>query len=932
MTAPDSPPYIIGIDLGTTNSAVSYLDLSIPGNRDIRIFKVPQLIGPGEIGKENVLPSFLYIPGDYDIAAEAILHPFQTSDTCFAGSFARDHGSKVPARLVSSAKSWLCHHQADRKAKILPWGSRDDVAKVSPVAASAHYLSHIRKSWNAEKKHDESLWMEHQHVVITVPASFDEVARELTVEAAKLAGFRSITLIEEPLAAFYSWLARHESDWNLHVTPGDLILVCDIGGGTTDFTLITLRATEGTPRFERLAVGDHLILGGDNIDLALARQVEQSFKKTSGPLSGDRWKNLCHQCRRAKETILDGQSDTEKIILMGQGSRLIGGTISSDLTRETLSRILLDGFFPLVSSDEKKKTSSRKGISEFGLPYEQEPAMTRHLLWFLEQHRAEIKSRLGASPSPAHVLFNGGSLKPQIITERIRQSIRHWFQDETSDLPGVLENSAPELAVAIGATYYGMVKQGQGVRVGSGSPRSYYLGISRPDQTAVKQAVCLVERGLDEGSRVELKGLDLTVLTNRLVSFDLFSSSFRSGDQAGDLVDMDSSLSPLPPLKTVISYGKKSVETALPVHLEAEYTEMGTLDIGCRSLESDHRWKLSFSLRSEGEDLKLNDSEIFDESILEQSGRLILDAFHTGDRSKTAINSALAGIGREITALAGRPKNAWPLSLIRSLADTLLSCMDLRGQSPEFEKTWLNLMGFTLRPGTGHGFDGERVKKLWKIYKKGPVFSNNAQVNHEWWVMWRRVGAGLSPGQQRQFFQDQAPMLDPKNQKTAVKRSAQEKTELWMALANMERLLTQDKIRLGKILLNTITPGKTPPQHLWALSRLGARDPLYGSVDRVIPPDEIGVWINQILNMTWTDPAPAASALLRMARKTGDRMRDVDESDARKILGFIEANNLPEKTAECLTRVVPLSHKEESSIFGESLPAGIVLHGHNPGQ
>jgi molecular chaperone DnaK (HSP70) len=801
MTASDTYAYIIGIDLGTTNSAVSSLDLrepDKPGTRkDIRIFRVPQLTGPGEIGRENVLPSFLYIPGPYDIPAEAVVHPYRTSGRNFAGTFARDHGAKVPTRLVSSAKSWLCHHQADRRSRILPWGAGDEVGKVSPVEAAAHYLSHIRRCWNKDMGDDESLWMENQFVVVTVPASFDEAARDLTVEAAALAGLKHITLLEEPLAAFYSWLSRHETDWDRHVAPGELILVCDIGGGTTDFTLITLRRTEGTPRFERLAVGDHLILGGDNIDLALARAVEQGFGKNRPTLSGDRWKNLCHQCRKAKETILDGRSTSEKITLMGVGTSLISGTVSADLTRPMVEQILLDGFFPLVQPGEERARTQRKGISEFGLPYEQEPAMTRHLCGFLDRHRIDIETRLGISHQPTHILFNGGSLKPSIIRERIREAVRVRFGEPDDSLPKVLENPDPDLAVAIGASYYGMAKLGRGVRVGSGSPRSYYLGISTGPDRKADQAVCLVERGLDEGSIVELSDLNMTVLANRLVSFDVYSSSFRSGDRAGDRVPLDSGLTRLPPMETVIRYGKKGIETAIPIHLQAEYTEMGTLDLRCRSLESDHRWKLSFQLRSSEESAQVSESQVLEQELVDRACHVIRDAFITENRSKLQINGSLTAMTRAIEEIAGSGRNDWPLSLIRSLADTLLDLMDRCAASPDMESRWLNMTGFCLRPGLGHGYDGERVKKLWKIYKKGPVFTNNAQVKKEWWILWRRVAAGLTPGQQRQFFQDQASVLDPKNPKTASKTSPQERIEIWMAMANMERLPVNDK-KIGR--------------------------------------------------------------------------------------------------------------------------------------
>lgn len=933
MTASDSTAYIVGIDLGTTNCAVSYLDLrqdeAASQKKDIRIFTVPQLVGAGEIRRENVLPSFLYIPGPYDISEEAVIHPYKTGEDHFAGTFARDHGSKVPARLVSSAKSWLCHHKADRKAKILPWGSGDEVGKVSPVQASSHYLAHIRRCWNKDRGDDETLWLENQFVVITVPASFDEAARELTVEAARMAGLKQVTLLEEPLAAFYSWLSRHEKDWADHVNPGELILICDIGGGTTDFSLITLRETEGTPRFERLAVGDHLILGGDNIDLALARRVEQGFGKNKPTLSGDRWKNLCHQCRRAKEQILGGKSDKEKITLMGQGSSLIGGTVAADLTRSMVEEILLDGFFPLVASDQTKASigRSKKGISEFGLPYEQEPAMTRHLCWFLDQHKDDIKTRLGLDNQPRHILFNGGSLKPAILTERIREAVRNFFDEPNENMPGELTNKDPDLAVALGASYYGMAKLGKGVRVGSGSPRSYYLGIATQGEAQANQAVCLVERGLDEGSTVELSDRDMTVLTNQRVSFDVYSSTYRSADRSGDLVPLDDTLTALPPVQTIIKYGKKGVETALPVHLQAEYTEVGTLDLWCRSLESNHRWKLSFGLRSAEDKSDVAESEVLDQEAVDQACEIVAKTFDTNGRSKQEITNALSSLNKQITKIADCPKNAWPLSLLRSMADTLLDRLDQRETSPEVEHRFLNFLGFCLRPGLGHGFDPDRVKKLWKIYKKGPCFANAAQSKKEWWIMWRRVAAGLNAGQQRQFFQDHAQILAPKSQKNKPKIPVQEKLEIWMAMANMERLPVNDKIRLGRALLSELHPKKSLPQHIWALSRFGLRDPLYGSVERVVTPKEASAWIEKLVSLSFHDPAPVAAALVRMARKTGDRMRDVDETTLSAIFSYMDKNKVPEKMKNPLLDVIERDRKEQSAAFGESLPAGLVLHG-----
>src|SRR6056297_2935843 len=569
--------YIIGIDLGTTNSAVSYVDLEKEGekNRGIKLFKIPQLTGHGEVSAMPVLPSFCYIPGKYDISEDAIELPWQTDESQFVGTLARDHGAKIPSRLVSSAKSWLCHTQADRRARILPWGAGEEIPKISPIEATAAYLRHIRLAWNSRQGDNDDLYLENQMVMITVPASFDEVARDLTIEAANLAGIKHITLLEEPLAAFYSWLIKHEKNWRDHIQPGELVLVCDVGGGTTDFTLITLRETEGSPRFERIAVGDHLILGGDNIDLALAGHIEQRFNNTR-PLGSDRWKTLCHVCRQAKEYILDQAGESETITLMGEGSSLIGGTLTAKMEREALEQIVLEGFFPLVQPESEKRRQPRKGISEFGLPYESEPAITRHIGDFLDKHRQDVRNFLGErSAFPDLILFNGGTLKAGLVQERIREAIRCWFGAEGSGRPRVLDNPRPDLAVAFGASYYGLVKTGAGVRVGSGSPRSYYLGFTRKDgeQAGQKAAICLVERGVDEGTILSLpESLHFEVLANQPVSFDLYSSSYLSGDRCGDILPVDETRTPLSPLQTVTQFGHKGKKTSLPVAIEAEYT------------------------------------------------------------------------------------------------------------------------------------------------------------------------------------------------------------------------------------------------------------------------------------------------------------------------------------------------------------------------
>lgn len=943
--------YVVGIDLGTTNSSMSYVDLRLDGLQNknatngfgkkpiIKIFNIPQLTGAGQVSMLPVLPSFFYIPGQYDIPEDAIKLPWKNDEKNFVGTYAMNHGAKVPNRLVSSAKSWLCHSNIDRNARILPWGSNVDMVKVSPVHATASYLTHLKSAWNNDKQGDEDLYLENQIVIITVPASFDEVARDLTLEAAKKAGLSNVTLLEEPLAAFYSWLIDHEHHWEKYIKLNELILVCDVGGGTTDFTLITLREVDGNPRFERIAVGDHLILGGDNVDLALARQVEMNLegsrKKT---LSYDRWRSICHQCRQAKENIFDGNEELKKITLLGDGSKLIKGTISTVLEKDEVYKIVLDGFFPKVDSNLVKIKAKRKGITEQGLLYEQEPSITSHLGWFLERHKDDVKKYLNKDlPVPELILFNGGSLKPDVIQQRIRKSIRYWFKVKDDNFPVILENPHPYLAVALGAAYYGLVKLGRGVRVGSGSARAFYLGVTRTEnlngqndigEKNRKISICVVERGLEEGTKIELKDKKFEVLTNQPVSFDLYSSSYRFGDKCGDQIEIDDTLTFLPPLKTVILYGKKGTKTKIPVQLEATYTEMGTLAIWCCSLKSSHKWQLKFQLRGTKENTtsiaSVLKEEVFEESVVNSVCIKVKDAFLNNSKS-----SGIETLVKDINCILKdanieRSKYKWPLGFIRSISDELLKHIEVRQTSPEHEIRWQNTVGLCLRPGFGDGFDEQRLKILWKIQKQGPIHVKNAQVRSEWWIMWRRVAGGLSFGQQKQFAQDIFSILMPKKG-FKVRISHQERLEIWMAAANLERLLVKDKIKLGKLLISESTPKKCKPQHLWALSRIGARELLYGSQDRVIPPEIICGWIDTLLLFNWGNPKPVGSAIAQLSRKTGDRVRDLDSAMVNKVLDWMDQHIPLENQQKYVKEIIPFVKQEQTMIFGESLPPGIIL-------
>lgn len=560
--------FIIGIDLGTTNSAVSFVDTEQKPFK-VEDFAVLQLIAPGETAAMALFPSFHYEAAASEFRSGSLNMPWDTAERrTIHGCFARDHGAQVSARLVASAKSWLSHSGVDRTAALLPWHGAADVEKISPVQATSRYLLHIRQAWNYAHPDDP---FELQDVIITVPASFDEIARELTVSAAAEAVIPKIVLLEEPQAAFYAWINQHSKNWQYQVSPGQKILICDIGGGTTDFTLIQVRSsqTDGSVQFHRIAVGDHLILGGDNLDLALAYHIE-SEQLGGRQLVPRQFGSLLRNCQRAKETFL-GENPPEKmsISIQSSGSSLIGGSIQTELSRDKVVKILIDGFFPFVDLTEKPSTR-QSGFQEFGLPYATDPAVTKHLAAFLTAHRhaqARFSKEIAADPArPDIVLFNGGVLASSAIRQRIIDTLKRWFStDESPWEPVIFENNHPELAVSRGASYFGMVRRGLGVRITAGLARSYYIGVQCAEET---MALCLAPAGLQEGQSVDLSNRTFDLLIRQPVEFPLFVSSFRTNDKPGDLVIIDPlEMNALPPISTVLRSGKKMEADTVKVML-----------------------------------------------------------------------------------------------------------------------------------------------------------------------------------------------------------------------------------------------------------------------------------------------------------------------------------------------------------------------------
>ncbi len=927
--------YIVGIDLGTTNSAVGYVDLRDvrPGSINILAFDVLQIVGQGRVAERPTLPSFLYLSGKHDLQAGATALPWDPGRTYAVGAFARDQGGLVSGRLVSSAKSWLCHEGVDREAPILPWGAGSEIDKVSPVTASSRYLQHIKEAWN----HKMPEPLEAQIVVLTVPASFDEVARELTVRAAKEAGLSSVTLLEEPLAAFYAWLSFHEGQWDTSLHPGDRLLVCDVGGGTTDFTLISCEGDSDTPKLERVAVGDHLLLGGDNMDLALAALAEKALGLE---LDTARWHALYHQCRQAKEILLkDGGPEKTTIRLTGRGRSLIGGTMMTDLFRDQVKEVIIDGFFPeadLKAGDSLKKGGT--GLREMGLPYVSDPAVTKHLARFL--------SRQGGGQMPNVVLFNGGSLKPDLIRKRLKEILTSWSGHPVR----VLDSRSLDLAISWGAAYYGLVTQGLGLRVGGGMARSYFVGVALDEEIRAPMGVCLVERGTEEGKEVEVSKT-FRVRTNRPVKFSLYSSTTRKGDKVGDLVPVDSDdLIKLPPLQTVLRYGKKGRDVQIPVRLGAKVTAIGTLELYCESQESPHRWRLQFQLRDsepsgadsnyqvEGVRVAPSDEQMEEEpkglseedlKALEEARKEIRRCF-SPDKGEEAL--APSQLPRRLAECMGMEKDLWSLPILRALADALLDIKAGRGRSPQHEARWYNLTGFCLRPGAGEVTDPWRIKKVWPFYFDGLVFSKEMEPRLQWWIFWRRIAAGLGPGQQTQIFSAMSNALLParsKRRKRAkvrpVKISQEERREIWLFAANLERLDISCKIELGRELISNLVKNRSWQGVLWALSRLGSRQPLYGPANKVVPPGEVSSWLEVLKKQELKQSRKLINAVVSMARLTGDRTRDLQAAFRQEVITWLQLLGAGEEELEPIRKTVALAGKERNQAFGESLPEGLIL-------
>jgi molecular chaperone DnaK (HSP70) len=929
--------FSIGIDLGTTNCALAFVPLD--GEAESEILAVPQWATLSTIAESTVLPSFLYLPEE--AAAAQIGVGDADNPQWLVGLLARQKAAESPGRVVHSAKSWLAHHTADRSARFLPWES-DDIArdsKVSPVSASALILDHLKQAWNrrfADAGADFDF--ARQQITVTVPASFDAAAQRLVLMATREAGFPdSVRLLEEPQAAFYCWLEQHDfagefADRLANGSDRTHLLVVDIGGGTSDFSLFELRSpAEGSPRIKREAVGDHILLGGDNVDLAIAHLLEPRLTGERGrKLSGIEWGDLVARCRDLKESLLAGDRRSEEacvLALPGRGSGLVAALRTAHLTRAELESLLLDGFFPDCPA-QASPHRAQAALKEWGLPYAPDGAVTRHLAEFLR-----------GRPRVDAILFNGGSLRPELLRERICRQIAKW---QGGPPPLALENSHPELAVARGAALFGKILQHGTDRIEAGAARAVFLEVLRrgtPDSAEQDRPalVCVLPHGALPEQSFEITGLPLELQLDRLARFQAYYSTRDDSSKAGDIADWTAEdLHALPPLETVIKVGDPALGTiagTVSVRLVASVNELGLLQVSCVSADpaTSQCWPLEFDLRPHEQDGRAtskipvvpNASVAAKPNVtgqaLQTARARIRDAFNPALKRREPLTAQR--LLRSLEQIFAIPKSEWNAALVRSLWPALESCMDRRRESVDHEEAWLILAGFLLRPGFGADADHFRIDSLWRLHEQGLYFAGKRTKLQEY-LLWRRVAGGL--GQQRQV-----QILEPELGKIRTQHKVA--PELIRLAGSLERLPLQTKAELANLFIDAAgdlaRDNKHCAHYLGALGHILSRAPLYAGPETVVSPDLVERAYEAFRKLDWAAPelAEMQTLFLRAARVVGNRNFDLPKAVRHRIATQLEnAGVSPQKTAK-LKEFVPVGGEERASSYDESLPPGLIL-------
>lgn len=915
MTA---PRYSIGIDLGTTNCVLAYVALDRPGGAP-EVLPIPQRESAGTVAASLLLPSYYC----YEQAAPERASPAPA----VIGNYARAQLQALPGRVIHSAKSWLSHSGIDREARLLPFASEevDADAKLSPVDASAAYLRYLRSAWDmAFATEDPALGFDRQRVTVTVPASFDEGAQALTRRAAERAGYpEGVRLLEEPQAAFYAWTAEVGSATQrfLQQLPAlaevdQTVLVCDIGGGTTDLSLFRIAAAPlEEPEIERIAVSDHLLLGGDNIDLAVAHTLERRLCPEGARLTRRQWQHLVPQAARLKEQLLGAEGAADEILRVsvpGEGSALFAGALTGALSRAELREVVLDGFFPLCEASARPK--ARSGLREIGLPYATDSAITRHLAAFL--NGTEIDA----------VLCAGGTLTPAFLQERLLSLIEAWQERR----PARLALADLSLAIARGAASYGSLKAYSKRRIRAGYARSVYLELERrgPQQSPV--LVCILPRGFQEGGRVALGEHRFQLLLNRPARFTAYTSTHRAADRSGTRVALtEDEFHPLPPLYSTLTLDgedfdpRKAGALKVAVQLEVELSPLGVLELALCDPERAQRWRLDFNLRAVSGQRPLmeapgaSDPGVSEECLARGIERI---RHYFGKGQALEEKESVKGLVKGLERIFGAERMHWKLALLRSLWTPLYPGMTRRGRSLAHENAWLYLAGLALRPGYGAELDGWRMAQLWGCLRLGLHHKKERSAQSNWWMMWRRVAGGLSAEQQLQLYRAALPQFQ---------RAPQEFVEGTRLLGALERVPQGSRLELARALIELVLKGKAAHQpHLyWTLARVLGRVPLYAAADAVLPAAVVEGFFEQVEARDWKrhDLAPLVAVFSNGARLTGTRGLDLHDRIRTRVVDKLKREGAKEAQWRVIEEHCEVSAEERDYLYGEELPVGLAL-------
>ena len=888
-----TPTFSIGIDLGTTNCAMSFLALATP-DATTQVFPIAQWESPDRLTESATLPSFLYLPPD----AEAAQLQNAIGKGWLCGRFARRRAAETPGRVAHSAKSWLGHHAVDRAAAFLPWASEEipQDQKISPIRASALLLNYLRGAWDTRFPDSP---FDSQEITITVPASFDAVAQKLTLDAASEAGFpKTVRLLEEPQAAFYRWLEAHSDPaalWSQLPENGGTVLVIDIGGGTSDFSLFEISRQAGSPlpAIRRVAVSDHLLLGGDNIDLAIAHTMEPRFAGKGETLHGSQWQDLVARCRDLKELCLASDGDPAEefpISLPGRGSSLFAGILSARIARHEILSILLDGFYPECAADARP-AEAEAALKEWGLPYATDSAVTHYLADFLRD-----------LPPVAAILFNGGSLHPAALRSRIQRQIGAWQNSS----PHILENPEPDLAVARGAAKFGGILHHRSARIQAGAARSIYLEVL---QNGKPSLVCILPRGAEPEVEFQITHPGLELRLNRPVRFQTYYSTRHDKDQAGALVALKpADFHKLPPLRTTARLA--AGVDRLPVHLTTKLTELGLLHLEC--VGADQVWPLAFNLRAGETTVVETDSGVPQETLAAAKQRIVTQFSGHLDPADPLTAARLL---KSLESILGAPKNEWNLMLIRTLWTTLKRCIPCRANSVEHEETLLILAGFFLRPGFGAELDPARIDDLWNLHTGGLAHPGK-QIQLQQYILWRRLAGGLDRERQQALID---ALL------TKLHQGKNPPAELIRLVGSLERIDPATKSDLVHLFLARAVTSSYPAPYFVALGQLLNRTPLYAGPEAVVPPELVARAFDALQALDWKSSPELPELFLRAARVTDHRTHDLPRPLRKEIVRMLEQAGVPAFKVSRVEQFIPLERAEQVSLYGESLPPGLLL-------